>query len=957
MATKLRMPNPLNGMHTAGIFSDMSIDGPEIGTLVLIVDRAKNLPNRKTIGKQDPYCAARLGKEAKKTTTDIRGGQTPKWDQELRFTVHESPDYFQLKLSVFNDDKKTELIGETWIDLRDIIVQGGGQSDQWHTLNCKGKYAGEIRIETTYYDSRPKLEKQTVKAKPISSVPEPESTRSGPRPQVKRRPLPSDPVTGQAPAPLPEPVNTPPRPQPNPANGLIPGQSPAQPIEYSTPPSGRRPQPDIHSNTHSPVYQYATPPPHRDSPHGRGSEKELSSYYGPPHEVDPFHQTDPAPPRPQKVENRAPYNPRHSNASQTSMQPRQSLEGRERPPPPPAHRVRNSFGHSPDTMHRGSYETVQHKATPPMRHDVLRNEAQRYSVSSASSPSTYPGRPQYRPYESAPALQSTPQHHDADRDLALQPRHYSYDSAYDHQDHQHRPLQPTVEDVPESWTPPQTISRGGFSQYEEQEFSSGGSPAPLNLNRREIAQHEHYNGSQAQVQPSYDNSMALEHRSSSEPLSRDPYGNDGTQAQYVPVQSRSQPLYDSYTENTSSSPQPPADYSQALTHVPRGQPYYQDNRYENQPTSVENQMYMPHEYGPAAVPPTLVPGIDPSRAVEATDGYHQGRKERRYTQPTQMVVHARGRQHSEPPTHYPASFSPHAQPVTGREYDGALVAYSNGPATPSAPPVHSDYRRTSPNPGANHTIKRKSVSPAPPPSEPRRSSIVPFGPDSYDAFNPAAAAAREDPNSRDYTNANGKIVTPDGREVDPSDHLPMDTWAPEPEPKKASQAVEVRSRPVPSGAQPMPTSGRRPLREVGRPQSMAITPPTYPEYEPPTASSTGRNRLQKKNHRMSALPAPISASSSPLGPASAHQRNSTPPRALVRASTFDYENHGPHSDNEYAVARLGHGSAPPIPAKIPLMSGGAGPALGRRSNEELALMEEMSRIDIGTGRARRHARY
>lgn len=78
MAAKAKA-NPLSGMHTAGLFSDMSLDGPEIGTLVLIVDRAKNLPNRKTIGKQDPYVAARLGKEAKKTTTDIRGGQTPRW--------------------------------------------------------------------------------------------------------------------------------------------------------------------------------------------------------------------------------------------------------------------------------------------------------------------------------------------------------------------------------------------------------------------------------------------------------------------------------------------------------------------------------------------------------------------------------------------------------------------------------------------------------------------------------------------------------------------------------------------------------------------------------------------------------------------------------------------------------------------------------------------------------------
>jgi hypothetical protein len=67
------------GAHAAGIFSDMTVDGPVIGTLVVIMDRARNLPNKRTMGKQDPYCAARLGKEAKKTKTDKRGGQTPRW--------------------------------------------------------------------------------------------------------------------------------------------------------------------------------------------------------------------------------------------------------------------------------------------------------------------------------------------------------------------------------------------------------------------------------------------------------------------------------------------------------------------------------------------------------------------------------------------------------------------------------------------------------------------------------------------------------------------------------------------------------------------------------------------------------------------------------------------------------------------------------------------------------------
>jgi hypothetical protein len=65
-------------MDAAAIYADFSLDGPEIGTLVIVVDRAKNLPNRKTT-KQDPYCQARLGKTCCKTKTDRRGGQTPRW--------------------------------------------------------------------------------------------------------------------------------------------------------------------------------------------------------------------------------------------------------------------------------------------------------------------------------------------------------------------------------------------------------------------------------------------------------------------------------------------------------------------------------------------------------------------------------------------------------------------------------------------------------------------------------------------------------------------------------------------------------------------------------------------------------------------------------------------------------------------------------------------------------------
>ncbi|EPS39761.1 hypothetical protein H072_6430 [Dactylellina haptotyla CBS 200.50] len=150
-------PKGTDQKHPAGIFADMATDGPLIGTLVAVVDKAKNLPNLKSIGKQDPYCVLRLGKHVKKTEPDKRGGQTPKWDAELRFPVHDSGDYRNLKVVIFTDDKKTELIGECVLNLDTILdTAGGGQSDGWHQCKCRGRYAGDIRIELTFWDERPR---------------------------------------------------------------------------------------------------------------------------------------------------------------------------------------------------------------------------------------------------------------------------------------------------------------------------------------------------------------------------------------------------------------------------------------------------------------------------------------------------------------------------------------------------------------------------------------------------------------------------------------------------------------------------------------------------------------------------------------------------------------------------------------------------------------------------------
>ncbi|CRK19638.1 hypothetical protein BN1708_012699 [Verticillium longisporum] len=594
MASKSKS-HPLNGMHTAGIFSDLSADGPLIGTLVAIVDRAKNLPNRKTIGKQDPYCAARLGKEAKKTTTDIRGGQTPKWDQELRFAVHDSPDYYQLKVSVFNDDKKTDLIGETWIDLRDIIVQGGGQNDLWHNLTCKGKYAGEVRMEITYYDTRPKPEKSVVKAKPVTSdsqdAPKPSS-----RSPVKRRPLPSDPFTGEAPtgaASHPEPVATPPRALPRQPSSYIPNQSPLQNVEYNTPP----PAPRHHQGD-----PYAVSPlqslPHTPTSAGR---YEIYSSRHDDREYSPRHQSHPSQDR--REPRAQPNGRRESYDVFAAEDARQDFpDDDDRPPPPPVHRSRHNSGVSAqDAIIRPAYETPP-KTTPLMRHDVLKHEAHRRSAPS------YPGRPAFRAYDSAPAannlLQNTPEepsHHPSP------PRHHSYDTAYE----PYRSMQPTVEDAPESpsqsvGSAHQVVSRR--SMNDDMGYDQVPSPAPLNLSGRGSAARGQRDPS---PQPLYSR--------------QDDYGDYGRQQPLPvsPVSSRE------YTHS-------PGDVSHP-SHSSQSQ--YPSHRNELSGTEIQ-------AYGMPSVPPSLVPGVDPLLAQEVSDRIHDERRhERRYTQ--SAATPPRGRQQSQ----------------------------------------------------------------------------------------------------------------------------------------------------------------------------------------------------------------------------------------------------------------------------------------------------------------------
>ncbi|KAI9713676.1 MAG: hypothetical protein M1828_001406 [Chrysothrix sp. TS-e1954] len=255
MAPKLSKTFGSASPHTSGIYSDMTVDGPEIGTLVVVVDRAKNLPNLRTMGKQDPYCSLRLGKDAKKTETDRRGGQTPRWDQELRFTVHDSLDYHKIKVSIFNDDRKTDLIGESFISLDDILQIGGGQEDGWHDLHCKGRYAGQVRLEFTFYDTRPAAVQDEFAVGPqhAMNAPDLDSRAIGPRQQAapKRRPVPSSRSS------LAQQGNAATTPNSVPVPQVI-------PRSFHTPPNGDTPSPYYEDHSEHQQYQgaaaYYSPP-------------------------------------------------------------------------------------------------------------------------------------------------------------------------------------------------------------------------------------------------------------------------------------------------------------------------------------------------------------------------------------------------------------------------------------------------------------------------------------------------------------------------------------------------------------------------------------------------------------------------------------------------------------------------------------------------------------------------
>jgi hypothetical protein len=910
---------------------------------------------------------------------------------------------------VFNDDKKTELIGEAWAGLDRIITSGGGQSDDWHSLNCKGKYAGEIRIELTFYDTR---DKPIVEKKQEPTRPEGRNAAvGGPRQSmpVKRRPLPSDP-TGASPSPTstpeqrglrglragPRELGSPRHQQPKERKPVL-QQRTSQQADTPT----RRPVPDASPLSGTPVSSNTTPqrqqapqqPAPQDPytpPNPRSSLTNVSqqnvenfdmSYAAPkPYEVQaatavPQHVREPSHARTMSQDN---Y---QSPRGQAQPTPREPVHAHSAPAVPTQH----TYSQEPRQEQYEQFHEPQYQQSP-YSHDPYQDPA--YQVA--------PLRPS-RSQDRSPAQASPLEQYHSDS-FGNQPSPYDEGASY----RRRSAMQPMVEDEDDMPPPPPTHNRNAStlphpSQQSPHSYQDE-TPAPLNMTR--------FREEPKQMSYSPPNPYAIE---------------EPQQASYSP------PNPYSFEEPQAASYSPPNPYalenqvrqpsSERRMTYPRGavqQLGRPDSRDLMAPSPLRQETLRQE---PVALPSSLIAGHDPSRDLVAYQApppsYETQPRLRQYSEPaeyrsaaqydapvySQELVH----RSSLPP--YEEPYYPHDPPEQPRRTSpvheapivkpratspGVVARYSPRPVDDRYSPRPVDDRY-SPRPvddrmsrgPARSMPTRKSVSPRPPPMEDygeRRLSGVAFDPDSFDVYNPRVlrspvpgpSSDDERPGSRMEYNDKGQIVTFSGRVVDASDHLPIDNWAPEPTPKGTVKEKPIRSRAQLNGSRDIDAARQREEKyrrdREARDRIRRATSQTFGEEDeqPSNALVTTRHDFNDQYAQPGALVLARNSARPNYDDRERYERRSPRP-------SYEPQPQSSHHPASYASRSDAHvlrerpnpssygsspsysqnnrySGAPPIPAKIPLQSGAP------VQNEDMALSLELQSIDIGPGSGGRRAR-
>lgn len=746
---------------------------------------------------------------------------THRRDQELRFTVHDSPDYYKLKCSVFNDDKKTDLIGEAWIDLSEVIKLGGGQSDQWQQLSFKGKYAGDIRVELTFYDTREKPQEKEKKkpkerheASPSGSATD--LSLSGPRSlgprEIKRRPLPANPGA---------PATT--RSKSITIGNLKPEAPPKIPLEPELVqlPSVQQPQ-VVHapvpirprgSSTSPQPQQFPQPLPidPSDRYHVEESSQPFAHYQQGqltqmPHFDQRSHPREPS---------------WHEPVLQQRREPDRHIRQNSRPvrvdttePQQPSYQLPESTYPNEDEIWHSQRPQSIHTHSAPIT-PLTSSPAHRPAPSSAGSDgqivryhqNQWPehGASRMQQYTDSPLRQSI-SHHDVDLPLVHQPSVPP-------------PLPPKHRDPP---------PRRPKSEYPPAAYI----PEPLRIG-----------GNRSSV-PDRSPLQSLE----------DNYDSHRRERLADPHTPQRHSMYEPQHEQYHETPQQHETSGQQL------ELYGRRRTYEEQPRHSDSQLQQ---------------------------------------QPQQYSNSPRQNSHEVQSPYYNPQMINEPQPRTTR--DGYHSGYDDGyqPFVEDAPP----------SPGLQPAVARKAVG-----AQPKKLNGIPFGPDAYDVLNPASSPvtneqtifqtadqAKEAQRLKEVEKIRdiGPIIGNDGRIIDPSDHLPSDTWAPEPERKnrKPEHVVHIRTKNDPrrpAGARGSPLVVRH-----GGPQSHNSSPAVEPASSPATRT-TPNNFIGSRNRLQKSMPTPTRQLqnhpySSPMGPTASSPALASSPQNMYEDGRPSY-NRQPSSE-------------------------------------------------------------
>ncbi|KAF8183974.1 hypothetical protein BJ912DRAFT_1043866 [Pholiota molesta] len=127
-----------------------------LGTLIVVLLKARNLLDKHSFRKSDVFAQAILNGVEKRTHVDIKGGQHPEWDGEVRFPILKSTaaKHRKMEISCYSMEPRSEdLMGKATVDISETLRTG--EFDDWVQLEIDGVARGELYLEMTYYANSP----------------------------------------------------------------------------------------------------------------------------------------------------------------------------------------------------------------------------------------------------------------------------------------------------------------------------------------------------------------------------------------------------------------------------------------------------------------------------------------------------------------------------------------------------------------------------------------------------------------------------------------------------------------------------------------------------------------------------------------------------------------------------------------------------------------------------------